>query len=78
MDKLHLHFHHRSYGKLFKLMEQFIPEETPPAVLDTLKKIWDACSTCRELHAPASRFRFSIPEDDFRFNAHVAMDLVWV
>lgn len=47
-------------------------------MLDTLKRIGDGCPDCQELHAQPFRFRVSISEDSLRFNAELALDLVWL
>lgn len=78
LTKLHLHFYHPSARKLLQGLARARPNETAPVVLDALKRIWDVCSTCQELHAPPFRFRVSIPENSLRFNAEVYIYLLWI
>lgn len=46
--KLHLHFCHPSSVKFYKLQRKTRPAQTPTSVLDTLKRMGHACSTCQE------------------------------
>lgn len=78
LRKLHLHFYHLSAVKLYQLLRREKPNDTPTTVLYTLIQISGACDMCEELHTPPFRFRVSIPEEAFKFNAEVALDLVWL
>lgn len=78
LQDLHLQFYHPSSRKKYHFLKRVKPSHTPSAVLNTLKKITEAWSTCKELYAPPFGFRVPLPEDYPSFNASVAMDLVWI
>lgn len=77
-EKLHIHFYQQSPGKFFKLITRVNSEEKPRTVLDTLKRIGDACIRCQELPVQSFLFLFAIREDEFLLNSDIDMDIIWV
>lgn len=78
LEKLHLHFHHPSSGKLYNLLRREDPENTDPCVQDMLKQITKACANCSELYSSPFRFRTSIPPDELQFNHELDIDMMWI
>lgn len=76
--KLHRHFRHPSYGKVWELIKRARPHQAD----ENTKKMWTeitkSCETCQTFSAPPQRFTVSLPPSDIVFNQSVAMDLTWI
>lgn len=78
LEKLHLHFEHLSSGKLYNVQRRLKPRHKPSEVINNIKQIAEARSTCTRTARTPFRFRVSIMKDGLRFNTFVEMDLVWI
>ncbi len=76
--KLHRHFKHPMFGKLYEVMKRARPSQVNEATRKLLETITKACETCQMFSAPPQRFRVSLPPFDIVFNREVALDLMWV
>lgn len=78
LERLHLHFHHPSAKRLYKLLRRARPDETTSQTLRQLHEIGQKCTPCKVHSTRPYHFRVSIPLNDIIFNHELAMDLLWL
>lgn len=78
LQKLHLHFFHPNFQKLYNVRKEAIPNEFDVGTKSTLEEIAKACRNCQQHRSKPYRFRVSIQSDEAQFNHEVSVDLKWL
>ena len=77
LQRLHLHFFHPNFQKLFNLIMRSNPAEATSETKKILKHIQDTCKTCQRFTPKPFCFKVAMP-DGIVFNNELEMDLMFI
>ena len=78
LRKIHKGFGHPSVKTTYNLLSKANIEDLPDETMRQLKSIESDCHTCKVNAKSTRRFRLTVGTDDFRFNHHVIVDMMFI